>query len=63
MAMDEATAVNTYVEETETKIGEHSGKDDKVDWDGPNDPENPQNFPFRRKIFLTGVIILLTLNV
>jgi hypothetical protein len=36
---------------------------DLVDWDGPNDPENPLNFSFGRKVALTALIIVLTINV
>ncbi|KAK9375806.1 major facilitator superfamily domain-containing protein [Lipomyces chichibuensis] len=31
-----------------------------VDWYGPDDPENPQNWPFRRKIFVMLQLCLLT---
>ncbi|THH13906.1 hypothetical protein EW146_g6361 [Bondarzewia mesenterica] len=34
-----------------------------VTWDGPNDPENPQNWSRRRKWALTVLVSLLTLNV
>lgn len=30
-----------------------------VDWDGPSDPENPQNWSLPRKIFVSGVIIVV----
>jgi hypothetical protein len=36
---------------------------DLVEWDGPNDPENPQNFPFLKKVGLTDIIIGMTVNV
>ncbi|KAF9878653.1 major facilitator superfamily transporter [Colletotrichum karsti] len=32
-----------------------------VDWDGPDDPENPQNWPMQRKWLNIGAISLLTL--
>ena len=32
-----------------------------VDWDGPDDPTNPRNWPFRRKAIITGTVSLITL--
>ncbi|KAI7654416.1 MFS general substrate transporter [Hortaea werneckii] len=32
-----------------------------VDWDGPNDPHNPRNWPTKAKIFNLLLVILLTL--
>ncbi|KAK9489663.1 major facilitator superfamily domain-containing protein [Lipomyces doorenjongii] len=38
-----------------------TGKDATlVDWYGPDDPENPQNWPFGRKIFVMTQLCLLT---
>ena len=34
-----------------------------VDWNGPNDPDNPLNWPFRKRVFVTGLICLLTFSV
>ena len=34
-----------------------------VQWDGPNDPQNPQNWPARRKWLITIVAVLTTVNV
>lgn len=34
-----------------------------VDWDGPNDPKNPQNWSRRYKWFVTVFCSILTLNV
>ena len=34
-----------------------------VDWDGPNDPANPFNWPKRRKVIMTVVSLLGTLTV
>ncbi|KAI1798447.1 MFS general substrate transporter [Ganoderma leucocontextum] len=36
---------------------------DLVGWDGPNDPENPQNWSLRRKWVITVLCVLLTINV
>ncbi|KAK0553396.1 hypothetical protein OC845_001216 [Tilletia horrida] len=35
----------------------------KVEWDGPDDPQNPQNFSLAYKWLLTAIVSLLTLNV
>ena len=35
----------------------------KVDWDGPDDPTNPQNWTLRRKWALTALCTLMTVNV
>lgn len=34
-----------------------------VDWYGPDDPENPQNWPYWKKVMTTGLICLLTFSV
>ncbi|EUC27991.1 hypothetical protein COCCADRAFT_110310 [Bipolaris zeicola 26-R-13] len=34
-----------------------------VDWDGPNDPQNPRNWPRAKKYFVTFEICLLTFSV
>lgn len=34
---------------------------DLVDWDGPDDPENPYNWTVRRKTMVTVSIALITL--
>ncbi|KAK6198626.1 multidrug resistance protein 2 [Scheffersomyces amazonensis] len=34
-----------------------------VSWDGENDPENPYNWPLRRKIFLLAEVAFLTVSV
>lgn len=34
---------------------------DIVDWDGPDDPENPLNWPRRKKVVATATISLITL--
>lgn len=42
----------------------HPTKDpNMVDWDGPNDPENPQNWSVRFKWMMTIVVIIMTVNV
>ena len=42
--------------------GEEDEKDPNlIDWDGPDDPENPQNWPFMKKAMATGSLSLTTL--
>ena len=36
---------------------------DLVGWDGPDDPENPQNWSTRRKWAVTVLSVLMTVNV
>lgn len=49
------------------QASEHEDEDEEeqdpniVDWDGPNDPHNPRNWPTRAKIFNLLLVILLTL--
>jgi hypothetical protein len=31
-----------------------------VGWDGPNDPENPQNWPTRKKVTAVGMASMIT---
>jgi hypothetical protein len=33
-----------------------------VDWDGPNDPQNPQNWSLSRKWWLVGLVAAVTFN-
>lgn len=35
----------------------------EVQWDGPDDPTNPQNWPMRTKWGITALVSLQTLNV
>ena len=35
---------------------------DLVRWDGPDDPENPQNWSYRRKWAITILSVLMTVN-
>lgn len=35
----------------------------KVDWDGPDDPENPQNWSNRKKWLITALALVMTVNV
>lgn len=56
----ERDAVGTTVsekQETETTIRDP----DIVDWEGPDDPENPMNWPLKKKVVATATISLITL--
>jgi hypothetical protein len=44
-------------------ISEPKADPDLVQWDGPDDPENPMNWSRSRRWIVTGVVILLSLNV
>lgn len=47
-----------------SKLSSHPEKDPNlVVWDGPNDPENPQNWSVRYKWFMTLIVIIMTVNV
>lgn len=39
----------------------HEEDPDIVGWDGPNDPENPKNWTFKKKWAITSVVSLFTL--
>ena len=43
---------------------EEKGKDEwLVKWDGPDDPENPQNWTFRKKMGMTILVMSMCINV
>jgi hypothetical protein len=44
-----------------TRGGEGNTDPDLVDWDGPDDPENPQNWTTKRKWTLIGALSAVTL--
>ncbi|CCM06389.1 uncharacterized protein FIBRA_08648 [Fibroporia radiculosa] len=52
---DPLTRVSTLRDETPDP--------DKVDWDGPHDQENPQNWTVARKWWITALCLLMTVNV
>ena len=52
---DDNTAASTLAEDIKTDKG-------FVTWDGPDDRNNPMNFPHWRKVLTTGIIILISLN-
>ncbi|KAI7369807.1 hypothetical protein KC336_g20977, partial [Hortaea werneckii] len=66
---DEKGRIGSYDEPSSKPINpdDHDKQDEEekdpniVDWDGPNDPHNPRNWPTRAKIFNLLLVILLTL--
>lgn len=68
---DDSTRVPSSPSSDPSKRGEqktNANPDDKqdpneVNWDGPDDPENPQNWSKSRKWFLTVLVSFLTVNV
>lgn len=49
---------------TGTPVDPEKGRDlTVIDWSGPNDPENPRNWSTGKKVFVTGLICLLTTSV
>jgi hypothetical protein len=36
---------------------------EEINWDGPDDPANPQNWTDRRKWIITLIIVIMTVNV
>lgn len=56
--------VSAEEEETECGPGWEQEKDHNlVGWDGPDDPENPQNWSKTYKCFVTGICAIITFNV
>lgn len=40
---------------------EHQDNDPNlITWDGPDDPENPQNWSFRRKLIIVSIVSAIT---
>ncbi len=66
---EEKAIVNTENSDTDTKVDEATGTDpdtnkpDKylVDWDGPDDPDCPINWTFRKKWFNLAIVSINTL--
>lgn len=50
----------TMAPDPETQRTKHSETPDAVDWDGPNDPENPLNWPESRKRINLILLSVLT---
>lgn len=45
---------------TPTSLQSEAEKSNIVDWDGPNDPENPMNWSFFRKWFTVTLVSVVT---
>lgn len=45
---------NGYTEPDETAI-EQETKDNVIDWDGPDDPQNPRNWPAWKRLTQVGL--------
>ena len=60
----QSAAISTNSDER-TLGGDHAPEADRdpdvVDWDGPDDPENPLNWPARKKWTLIGILAMVTL--
>ena len=61
--VDPEGQTNGEENEREESLDEKGSQQDPniVDWDGPNDPENPLNWPTSKKVTAIGVISLITL--
>ena len=47
---------------TATTIEKEAAKDPNlVDWDGPDDPANPMNWPSAKKVTAIGIVSLITM--
>ena len=64
-----SNAYNKHDEDVEKQSGCDDRRSDTnipkdpnvVDWDGPDDAENPMNWPLAKKITAIGVVSLITL--
>lgn len=53
---------STRGSDDEIKTVNHATREPNiVDWDGPNDPENPMNWPTSKKCGAVGLVSLITL--
>lgn len=68
----QAPARPSSLDSERTAVGRHhalNGENEKgedpnlVDWNGPDDPENPKNWSYAYKCWVTGLICLLTFSV
>lgn len=51
-----SSAANVEVEQGQDRAEQGDKDPDLVDWDGPDDPENPMNWPVQRKWVVTMVL-------
>ena len=63
--LDSETSPTGDVEMSQAKVEEgkgHIGHDSNlVDWDGPDDPQNPLNWSRNKKIASAGMVSLITI--
>lgn len=50
-------------QKTQDNQGELEKDPNLIEWDGPDDPENPQNWSSRYKWFITGVLGMMTFTI
>jgi hypothetical protein len=57
----ERQSVDNDLEESKERTDEKATRDPNiVGWDGPNDPENPQNWPTRKKVTAVAMASMIT---
>jgi hypothetical protein len=49
------------LDEKSSSSSQSSQDPNLVDWDGPDDPKNPRNWPLSKKAIITGTVSLITL--
>lgn len=54
-------APSTRQDEKQQSFLPYRNEEYLVDWDGPNDPENPQNWPFKKKVIITTTLSFVCL--
>ncbi|GAB7338549.1 hypothetical protein MBLNU457_5297t1 [Dothideomycetes sp. NU457] len=55
---------DNYNQASGVKVDSEKGQDKfLVSWDGPNDPDNPQNWSLPKKFFVSAMICLLTTSI
>lgn len=62
---EDGTAISEHGLESEARdvAADATTDTNLVGWDGPDDPENPQNWSVKYKWIVTGICILMTVNV
>ena len=61
MDLEQGTALDTHVTALPDKDAQESNDPNIVDWDGPDDPENPVNWSLKKKMATTVIISTITL--
>lgn len=55
--------VNLKTDEEAAKLPSHKLQDDVVDWDGPDDPKNPLNWPATKSFGHVVIVAVLSMVV